>query len=801
MRQLTALAITIGLISGCNDSGPDNQAPEFTSAAVTVTASENSTGTDYIANASDAEAGALSYQLSGDDAALFGLDASNSLSFLAPQDFESPSDANSDNVFLLTVTVTDNGGLTASQELSIALGDIDEAPVPISPQTASLAEGDLRSPYQAEANDPENQTLSYSISGGADAAFFTIDPDGALTPINALDFELPSDQNSDNTYAILLSASDGSNSVEWPLNISVADVAPAFGELTVDVGSEPKEIVFDWELIEAPSNISTIELFENKDGNSGFVSVASVPANDIPSYRFEVSLLDTNFSSARYLLEAQDENTNVLFSSNEITLLGNMESSDVVGYFKASNADTNDQFGYATTISNDGTTIAVAAPFEDSAATEIDGEQADENAPNAGAVYVFDRSGGLWIQRAYLKTGYSDQDDWFGRSLDMNDDGTVLIVGSPGEDSSSLGVDQDEANNDSTNAGAAYIFRFSGGVWEQEAYLKPDGTVPTLQFGSAVAISGSGTVAAVGGGEEDNGKGAVYTFRHGGVVAVSDGNEDNTKGAVNSSRQRLSQWTPDTRILAGTVENFSAFGETLALNTNGTTLVAASPGRDAGGVFNTGAVHVFNFSNSLWTEETMLLAPNPGVRDAFGTTLDIDAAGNVLVVGSNTEDSAPGADLANPSESLNDDYGAAYVFRRNGQGWSYEQLLKPHVLDAQDLLSYSLSMSGDGTTIALGAPNEASSETGTYAMDIDSTAVSSGAVFLYRFDGSSWLESQMIKGPTSEIGDGFGVAVSLSFDGLKVVVGALGEDSSSTGIQAGGRDNNTRIESGAAYLY
>ncbi len=70
-------------------------------------------------------------------------------------------------------------------------------------------------------------------------------------------------------------------------------------------------------------------------------------------------------------------------------------------YLKASNTQTNDQFGYSVAVS--GETLVIGAAFEDSNATGVNGDQANEDAANSGAAYIFVRSGTNWAQQAYLK--------------------------------------------------------------------------------------------------------------------------------------------------------------------------------------------------------------------------------------------------------------------------------------------------------------------------------------------------------------------------------------------------------------
>ncbi len=101
---------------------------------------------------------------------------------------------------------------------------------------------------------------------------------------------------------------------------------------------------------------------------------------------------------------------------------------------KASNLDANDQFGSQVALSRDGNTLAVAAHFEDSAATGVNGNQSDNSMADSGAVYVFTRSGTTWTQQAYIKasnTGEAEDGDTFGYSLALSGDGNTLAAGSP----------------------------------------------------------------------------------------------------------------------------------------------------------------------------------------------------------------------------------------------------------------------------------------------------------------------------------------------------------------------------------
>ena len=102
--------------------------------------------------------------------------------------------------------------------------------------------------------------------------------------------------------------------------------------------------------------------------------------------------------------------------------------------------------------------MAVGAPNEDSAATGINGNQNDESAQEAGAVYVFTRTGATWVQQAYVKSSNAGAGDEFGSSMALSRDGRTLLVGARGEDSAAKGVNGSQADNSLRDAGAAYLF-------------------------------------------------------------------------------------------------------------------------------------------------------------------------------------------------------------------------------------------------------------------------------------------------------------------------------------------------------
>jgi len=159
-------------------------------------------------------------------------------------------------------------------------------------------------------------------------------------------------------------------------------------------------------------------------------------------------------------------------------------------YLKASNTDASDLFGVSIAVAGD--TVIVGAFREDSSATGVDGNQANNSADESGAAYVFVRSGSSWVQQAYLKASNTEEGDTFGSVVAIS--GNTIVVGASAEDSSTTGVNGLQADNSAPGSGAAYVFVRSGSVWTQQAYLKASNTNMNDAFGFSVAVSGDTVV-------------------------------------------------------------------------------------------------------------------------------------------------------------------------------------------------------------------------------------------------------------------------------------------------------------------
>lgn len=181
-------------------------------------------------------------------------------------------------------------------------------------------------------------------------------------------------------------------------------------------------------------------------------------------------------------------------------------------YIKASNTQSDDNFGRTVALSDDGDTLAVGAYGEASGATGVDGSQVDNSVLGSGAVYLFSRSGVLWNQQAYVKPSNTGQNDRFSDGLALSGDGTLLAAGAAGEDSSATGIDDAQNNDSAPGSGAVYLFVNRSGVWSQKAYIKASDTQESARFGTSVQLADDNNTLAVGAPKAFTDESAVYLY-------------------------------------------------------------------------------------------------------------------------------------------------------------------------------------------------------------------------------------------------------------------------------------------------
>lgn len=201
--------------------------PENTSAVTTVTAT-NATIFSIVGGA---------------DAADFDIDpVTGVLEFILspPPNREAPADADTNNIYEVIVEAS-NGLRADTQSISVTVTDVNEF-VPVitsngggSTASVSVAENTTAVTTVTATDADQSTTLTYSISGGADAAKFTINSStGVLTFVSAPDFETPTDADTNNIYEVTVQVSDGSNTDTQDISVTVTDVASEGGFATFD---------------------------------------------------------------------------------------------------------------------------------------------------------------------------------------------------------------------------------------------------------------------------------------------------------------------------------------------------------------------------------------------------------------------------------------------------------------------------------------------------------------------------------------------------------------------------------------
>ncbi|MEW8624852.1 MAG: hypothetical protein AB2551_03800 [Candidatus Thiodiazotropha sp.] len=218
----------------------------------------------------------------------------------------------------------------------------------------------------------------------------------------------------------------------------------------------------------------------------------------------------------------------------------NGESWSQQAHINASNADPGDLFGCDVSLSADGNTLAVGARGEDSIYPLINAGEASNALYQAGAVYLFERSGTTWSQSVYIKSSNVDYADRFGWAVALSADGNILVASAPDEDSIATGINSDQSDNSALDSGALYLFKRNDSTWFQHAYIKASNTgEPYIEhdygdlgiiksndeYGKTVALSADGRLLVVGASREASssqtllqdddsvpGAGAVYLY-------------------------------------------------------------------------------------------------------------------------------------------------------------------------------------------------------------------------------------------------------------------------------------------------
>jgi hypothetical protein len=456
----------------------------------------------------------------------------------------------------------------------------------------------------------------------------------------------------------------------------------------------------------------------------------------MPIRKLDISHLDTSGAQYGANLTYVASNARFEWVLGTYVLLPNWASA-TESKLVASDAQASDFAGTGVEISADGSYAVVSAGQEDGGA--------GDPLNNAGAAYVYVRSGSTWTQQAKLTASDAQADDLFGYGISatINSDGTYVIVGSPYEDTGG------------SSAGAAYVFTRSGSTWTQQQKIVSSDLQAGDQFGWSVSINSTGTYAIVGARLEDtnaSNAGAVYIFTRSG-----------------------STWTQQAKIVSSDGESNDQFGYTVSMSSDGSYAIVSAYLEDGGAgnpLGGAGAAYVFSRSGSTWTEQAILRASDSQASDQFGDSVSINSDGTYAIVGAKLEDGGAGDPISGA--------GAAYVFSRSGSTWTEQAILRASDAQANDNFGQSVSINSDGTYAIVGAPEE----DGGAGNPISGA----GAVYVFSRSGSTWTEQAIITASDAQANDRYGSSVSINGDGTFVITGVPYEGDGGT-------------SAGAAYIY
>ena len=392
-------------------------------------------------------------------------------------------------------------------------------------------------------------------------------------------------------------------------------------------------------------------------------------------------------------------------SSGAAYIFEQREDASWVESSKLSDGETasEDQFGVS---------VAISGNFAISGA-----QQDDDVAPNAGAAYIFERSGTLWLQRMKLIADNAKAGDLFGNAVAMH--GETVLVGAPGVDDAG------------PEAGAAYIFVQVGDEWVQQARLIGNDLGIFDRFGSAVAVhENTAVVGAYGKDEVGTDSGAAYVFVRNGT-----------------------SWTQQAKLSHQGAVPGDLFG--FAVSIYGDSALIGAHQSDAAGP-DSGAAYLFTRNGGRWTQDFLFLPNDIGVGDEFGYAVDVTEGAAII-----------GA----PKEDRNlDDMGAAYVFVATRDAWVQQAKLTAKDSETGDEFGSAVAI--HEATAIVGAWKDNHPLT-----DPDgepSILIDRGSAYSFLRDGLSWVEKRRIEAAGTNQSDLFGASVGIK--GSFAIVGASGSD-------------------------
>jgi len=285
-----------------------------------------------------------------------------------------------------------------------------------------------------------------------------------------------------------------------------------------------------------------------------------------------------------------------------------------------------------------------------------------------------------------------------------------------------------------------------GPPWSQQGIkLVGTGNTGASSQGYSISLDSDGNTLAIGGSGDNSGIGAVWIFT-----------------------RSSSTWTQQGTKLVGTGNTgASAQGTSVSLSSDGNTLAVGGPNDDTG----VGATWIFIRSDSSWSQQgTKLVGTGNTGASAQGTSVFLSSDGNTLAIGGPNDDTG---------------VGAAWIFTRSGTSWSQQEtILIGTGNTGASAQGTSVSLSGDGNTLAIGGPDDDSSL---------------GSAWIFTRSGTTWTQQgSNIVGTGNSGASTQGTSVSLNADdGNTLAIGGPGDNSSIGAVWIFTRSGSTWSQQGS----
>ena len=222
-------------------------------------------------------------------------------------------------------------------------------------------------------------------------------------------------------------------------------------------------------------------------------------------------------------------------------------------------------------------------------------------------------------------------------------------------------------------------------------------------------------------------------------------------------------WALEGRLIPNDRADFVNFGNSVSINAAGDRIAVGAMNSDTSAT-DSGAVYIFSRSVTTWTQESKIVAATPVAYNRFGTSVALDSTATRILIGTPNSDTPGAIPIV--------DNGATYVYIRSGSTWTLETILTAVDKIDSDYFGHTVDIDATGTRAVIGS----------YGSDPNSIT-NSGAAYVYRRSGTTWIHEAKLIAADGAAGDNFGYSVAIDDAGSRIAVGAINHDAN--GVNAG----------------